>query len=393
MKSTLFAPAESYGDPELMHQRKILSTVPMLEVLLNSVNICVFVLNDLRQIVYYNTPFFDFVDQLGTFEIYGKRPGEVFHCIHSNEKPSGCGTTEFCTTCGAVRAILAAQKGTGKLEECRIQTTADVEAGALDVRVWTSPFEFEGVPFTIMSFIDISDEKRRAALERIFFHDVLNTANAMYGHIGLLQLENLGPHMEEVNHLSDSAEVLVEEIKSQRDLKSAEAGRLPINIGTHDSDTILQQVVARFRHHQSISGGTLHVDENSESVSIETDFRLLDRVLSNMIKNALEASGEFAVVTVGFRHEKDHYRFWVHNPEFIARKDQLQIFNRSYTTKGNGRGLGTYSMRLLTENYLNGRITFESSRDQGTTFSAHLPIQINKNDNGWKSELCSYPET
>lgn len=33
---------------------------------------------------------------------------------------------------------------------------------------------------------------------------------------------------------------------------------------------------------------------------------------------------------------------------------QLQIFNRSFSTKGKGRGTGTYSMKLLTKRYLKG---------------------------------------
>jgi sensor histidine kinase regulating citrate/malate metabolism len=54
---------------------------------------------------------------------------------------------------------------------------------------------------------------------------------------------------------------------------------------------------------------------------------------------------------------------------------QLQIFVRSYSTKGKGRGLGTYAMKLFTEKYLGGRIDFESRPETGTTFRVELPLQ------------------
>ncbi|MBM3132840.1 MAG: ATP-binding protein, partial [Chloroflexi bacterium] len=66
-------------------------------------------------------------------------------------------------------------------------------------------------------------------------------------------------------------------------------------------------------------------------------------------------------------------RFWVHNPTFMPREAQLQVFNRSFSTKGQGRGLGTYSMKLLTERYLKGKIGFDSSETGGTTFWAWYP--------------------
>jgi sensor histidine kinase regulating citrate/malate metabolism len=51
----------------------------------------------------------------------------------------------------------------------------------------------------------------------------------------------------------------------------------------------------------------------------------------------------------------------------------LQLFQRSFSTKGEGRGLGTYSIKLLTERILNGKVSFTSSMDDGTTFRVLIP--------------------
>ena len=91
-----------------------------------------------------------------------------------------------------------------------------------------------------------------------------------------------------------------------------------------------------------------------------------------MLKNALEATDEGAAVSIGCKDKKDKVLFWVHNNEFIPRDVQLQIFKRSFSTKGSGRGLGTYSMKLLTIKYLKGSIYFTSNKDEGTFFFVEL---------------------
>lgn len=53
---------------------------------------------------------------------------------------------------------------------------------------------------------------------------------------------------------------------------------------------------------------------------------------------------------------------------------QNQVFQRSFSTKGAGRGLGTFSIRLLTENYLGGEVGFTSTAGSGTVFRAAYPL-------------------
>jgi sensor histidine kinase regulating citrate/malate metabolism len=55
---------------------------------------------------------------------------------------------------------------------------------------------------------------------------------------------------------------------------------------------------------------------------------------------------------------------------------QLQIFNRSFSTKGGNRGVGTYSIKLLTERYLHGKVSFISSVETGTIFKVILPKNL-----------------
>jgi sensor histidine kinase regulating citrate/malate metabolism len=53
-----------------------------------------------------------------------------------------------------------------------------------------------------------------------------------------------------------------------------------------------------------------------------------------------------------------------------------QIFMRSFSTKGATRGLGTYSVKLLTEKYLKGKASFLSNTSEGTVFTIELDRKI-----------------
>jgi signal transduction histidine kinase len=62
----------------------------------------------------------------------------------------------------------------------------------------------------------------------------------------------------------------------------------------------------------------------------------------------------------------------VANPGELAPEVRLQLFKRSFTTKRQGHGLGTWSVKLFTEGYLAGRIGYESAAGT-TTFWIELP--------------------
>jgi hypothetical protein len=66
--------------------------------------------------------------------------------------------------------------------------------------------------------------------------------------------------------------------------------------------------------------------------------------------------------------------FHVNNPTVMPEQVRLQIFQRSFSTKGEpGRGIGTYSIKLFGETYLGGRVSFRSQEPEGTTFTITVP--------------------
>jgi signal transduction histidine kinase len=372
MKKTLFAPAERATEVQVRDLHQVLSRIPLFESLLGSVPDVLLLLNENRQIVFANDAALCLVGARSASDVLGKRPGEALGCVHASETEGGCGTTEFCQTCGAVRAILAAQRGKPDSQECRI--SVEESCDAMDLQVSTTPFEYGGKRFTICAVQDISHEKRRRVLERTFFHDLLNTVGGLRGFVELL-LESEPEEVPEVaDRVAQISQHLIEEIESQRTLSAAEAGELSVNLDELKAKESLEELAVLYRHHDVAKGKTVTMDSDSKNLVFRSDHALLSRVLGNMMKNALEATSAGGNVILGARRDADHVVFWVNNPAFMPREVQLQVFQRSFSTKGPGRGLGTYSIRLLVSRYLGGAADFESSEAEGTTFRVRLPL-------------------
>lgn len=371
---TEFASPNRNSAAQIIKQAEYFAEDGIFSSFLNTVPTFLLVLNENRQIVYANEAVRKQFPGNPISNIYGKRPGELLNCAHYTESESGCGTTKFCSKCGSVKSILASLAGFENSEECRIIQAP--EGAALDLRVWSKPIKINNQNYSIHAFVDISDEKRRKSLERIFFHDVINTADSI-----LRLSELLGEaESEEVTMYNDTilslTKRLIDEIKSQRDLLSAENNELIVNTVKCSSLNLIKDVIVLYSNHHVVKDKEVVIDQNSENINFITDTVLLKRILGNMIKNALESSKDGDKVTAGSRFKDNEIEFFVHNNEFIPEPIQLQIFQRSFTTKGAGRGLGTYSMKLLSERYLNGSVLFESSKEGGTTFYARFPQQL-----------------
>jgi signal transduction histidine kinase len=369
-----FAPAGRSVKKEVMEQYSRFKEDSLVIRILESVSVAILILNGDRQLVYANRVFLETVEIEDLETILGLRPGEALECVNSDLEQGGCGTSLFCSQCGAVRAILSSINGETDVQECRI--TRSDHTQVLELRVMASPLQFMDSRFTVFSVTDIADEKRREVLERIFLHDVKNTAGGLQGFTRLLD-EATGDQLDTVLSLvRELADKLLGEIDSYHQLVQAERQQLEVHPGNTSTLELLNSIKYLYMNHDVGRGKRLEVDRFSEDITINTDDTILSRVLGNMVKNALEAVDRDQCVTLSCHKEDNRVRFQVHNPGMIPLDAQLQIFQRSFSTKGSGRGVGTYSIKLLGEQYLRGRVGFTSSETDGTAFYGVFPIDL-----------------
>ena len=183
------------------------------------------VLNRHRQIVHIEHSFREYLATRGGSLRVGLRPGEALDCVNAAANAGGCGTAEGCRYCGAGQALARSLGGYVGVQERRIQTATSGDD--LDLLVRTTPLELEGEPFIVCSAVDISHEKRRRALERIFFHDVTNTAGGIDGLDGIMRTAPPEAIAKRYVPMVQAASAsLLDEISMHRDLSEAETGQL-----------------------------------------------------------------------------------------------------------------------------------------------------------------------
>jgi len=373
---TDFASSSRAANNEIMNDVAYFDAMPMLQKCVNFIPDVFLILNRERQIVYANQILLDILGLNEPDKIYGLRPGEALCCIHANSQNGtpACGTTTFCRYCGAVNAILKSQEALNAviIEECRIASGENETA--FDFRVWARGMEFNDKPYTIFVVRDIGNEKRRSVLEKIFFHDILNTAGGIQGIMGILS-DASGSELDELIHLVETAsETMIEEIRVQKDLLAAETGELRLNFESVDMLEILQNVKDLYLKHEVSNKKNIMISRDAKSINLTTDRIILKRIVGNMLKNALEAVSTDGTVTMGITQLEDCVELWVHNATVMPEEVQMQMFQRSFSTKGTGRGIGTYSIKMLGEQYLKGEVSFSSTENQGTVVNIKLPM-------------------
>lgn len=363
---TYFAPAERLKKSEVLLQNKELISVSFLNEILSASNTIFLILNEERQVVLANNAFLKVLNMPTESELYGDRLGEILNCKYSSLTDGGCGTSEHCIKCGAVNAIIYAIEGEENEQVFRLLTA---ENNAVDFQIKAKLLTFQNTKYIFISAIDISDSKRKEVLERTFFHDILNTAGGLYGLAEILKTDkDEEPHTEFYDTIYNLTDKLVKEIEHHRILISAENGSLKLNIGEINLNLFLEMIKNMVENNQAIQHVKLEIKADNEYVYFSTDPILLQRVLINMVKNAAEASDPGDVVTLAGEADDEHITISVHNPKYITEEIRTQIFQRSFSTKGTGRGIGTYSMKLFGEKYLGGEVNFITDKKDGTTF-------------------------
>ena len=112
----------------------------------------------------------------------------------------------------------------------------------------------------------------------------------------------------------------------------------------------------------------------ADTFIINTEELLFYSMLSNLVRNAIEAAPAGSKVLLSFR-DGDAGVIAVHNEGAIPEKIRYRFFEKFATAgKPGGTGLGAYSAKLIAKT-LGGTISFETSEKAGTTITVRLPLR------------------
>lgn len=375
---TYHASTERLSSEEISKQSKIFTNNKLLESTFNSFNVSVLIINKQRQIVYANNVFLRTINA-ELVEVLGIRPGEALKCIHAEDNIGGCGTSISCRHCNGVntvlRSITTEEEASGEVTIIYSKEKKGVVL-PLNILEHVKPYYIDNELFYIVTLMDISDSVRKRQLERVFYHDILNTLGGLKGLIGLLNEEVEDDLKEDIEIVKMSVSSVLDEVDFHKKLNDAENDELICKNEEASSKEIINTIRNIYLNHDICRHKNIQLSIlTNENINFISCNSLLLKVLGNMVKNAIEASSRNSQVTIDSYISEDCIIFSVHNDGYMEEEIKEQIFNRSFSTKGKGRGLGTYSMKLFAEKYLKGKVYFESNKNSGTTF--YLNIYLN----------------
>lgn len=365
------------SDEVLKQEKIIIDSLIHFKDIFNSISTVSLVLNSTRQIIFVSNDFLKNFDLTSDNSVFGTRFGEFISCIHAKESPHGCNNSTSCYLCGAFQAVIESEKTNQKVQkETRITTNKNGDQASLELSVSSVPIKLSDKQFYIVTIIDISSEKRKLQLERIFIHDLVNSVGGISGLSDILDYSiSEESKTKAINLIGKTSKVLLNQIISFRNILSAESGELEVQYADVFSGDLIDEAIVLVSNNKSLNT-TIVKDTNSENIMFTSDKLLVNRILVNMLKNAAESENNpESIITIGSNLTNNTIKFWVKNNGIIPDFVQKQIFQRSFSTKGSNRGLGTYSMKLLGEKYLQGKVGFISNEEDRTQFYIELPIK------------------
>lgn len=374
--NTYFASPERASKARLHHEVELVSHNPVIDGLMNSVGGLLAVLNKHRQILALNESIVDTLGITNVSEVLGVRPGEALKCIHSDKSPAGCGTSEQCATCGVTIAIIESLTEDKPVERtCALQTNNDGVVTDRYLNIRACPITLGRTHLVLLFLQDVTREHLRATLEHVFFHDVSNTLTGLLGTSELLLETNVSDKGHLLQQVQSLSLRLVQEIEMQRKLVRQDRTSFVPRMQTLSLEQVIQEICHASNNHPAALSKSLVVDGEIPVRTFQTDLSILLRILGNMVTNAFEATKSGGQIRLSVEDDKSNITFSVWNDTVIPKHITKRIFQRYYSTKpGEGRGLGTYSMKLFGEQFLGGEVSMQSLKKEGTTFRFRLPV-------------------
>jgi len=372
---TYFAPAVRTEPGLLGSQLMSISNSPVMNAILQTAAGMLIIINENRQIVAFNHSFLEKLGISDPGNVLGLRLGEALHCKYASLEPDGCGTTPYCSSCGAAIAMMAAIDDNKVCERmCALKVEANGRSSDICLLVRAHPLTVDGKRWILIYVQDITQQQFWANLENVFFHDLNNMICAMRSYSKYLHdLLPVNPYSFRQKMLADR---MFQEVKMQGELSSVRSTEGLVNATSTTLQDIRNEVFDVVLVGNAIDGKMISEECAADKFAFKADTVLISKVLINMLLNALEATdpGGKVIFRTFAKGSRVEWQIW--NEAVIPDDTQLRIFQRYFSTKpGYGHGLGTYSMKFFGEECLGGKVSFTSARETGTTFRFSLAVE------------------
>jgi signal transduction histidine kinase len=213
-------------------------------------------------------------------------------------------------------------------------------------------------------------------------HELRTPLNAILGFTQLLATDPESPptrqQKDSLNHILKASNHLLTLINQVLDLSKVESGKLELNLTELQIGKLVDDCLPLIKTLADEKAVSLNIAE-APSIPVVADAMRLKQVLLNLLNNGVKYNRKGGTLTLSYDKLGDHLRVRIRDTGIgISEKHQEMMF-RSFsrlgqensTTEGSGVGL------VITKNLLeamNGKLGFESQKNQGSTFWFDLPF-------------------
>ncbi|MCM3757718.1 ATP-binding protein [Sporosarcina aquimarina] len=261
--------------------------------------------------------------------------------------------------------------------------------------------------------IDISDEelanKTMAKLlksqEELFIntsHELKTPLTVIFSGAQLLNLylenDSLEDYREDILTINKSTigncYRLTRLINNILDISKIESGLHELNLSTYNVVGIIDDIVESVSEYTKSKGIKIIFDPDIEELIMAVDVYKFDRILLNLISNAIKFSLPGEAILIGLVKKDKHTvsisvtdeGIGIDQENVDAIFEKFTQLNRNLNRIAEGTGLGLPIAKSLAELH-GGSIRVESTLDEGSTFTIELPIK--KLENGTSNQVHS----
>lgn len=178
-------------------------------------------------------------------------------------------------------------------------------------------------------------------------HDLRTPITVLKGYIEILYLqsqkEELSPSMKmTIEKMQRNSEELVHSINNLFDMAKIQSGDMALKIQNVNLTQLCHETILGFYDLLERENFQVAVDMEEKPIYGKVDAEALQRILKNLIDNAVKYGGDGKFLGISLRQKEKHIYISVEDHGAgISEKDKKHIFTRAYTSdRKNGNGIG-----------------------------------------------------
>ena len=212
-------------------------------------------------------------------------------------------------------------------------------------------------------------------------HDLKNPLGAIFGYADTLLDSPLGEslcpaHREVIAKIRGTSARSIDLVKNYEHLFQLQTAVIARPQSRSDLNHAVRSV-AEYSQRGDNGAKRLVFDLAAEDLTVRLERAPLERIVSNLLSNALKYSPATSQVLITTRHDNSRAMLQVNNGGApISAAEQETVFNK-YTRASTGRhcsgsGLGLFIVKTTVES-VGGKVALQSDLKNGTTFTIWLP--------------------